>query len=76
MKFFGVNALRINRETVKRTLIESFNSGLIGNDVAAVEMIQHEGGDITLKFEPAANAKKRAELQAQSPPTEPDALEK
>lgn len=66
MKFRGVNTLRINSETVKAALIESFTKDLIGNDLSAVRMQYHENGDVSLVFEPRREAESR-KLQVINP---------
>ncbi len=59
MKFIGENVLRLNRETVMRALVESFNRTYSsGTEMVGVEMIYHSNGDISLTFEPVSRAPK------------------
>jgi hypothetical protein len=66
MKFRGVNTLRINKETVKKALADSFSKDLIGNELSAIDVKYHENGDISLTFEPCADAERRR-VQAINP---------
>lgn len=66
MKFIGVNSLRINRETVTRTLIDSFSRSLIGNDLEAVKVKYHDNGDVTLIFQPPSKAPKPVTTSTES----------
>jgi hypothetical protein len=63
MKFIGVNALRINRETVQQTLINAFSDALLYADLSVVKMRYHKNGDIGLIFQPSKKQPPKQTMQ-------------